>query len=91
MKISIIPFILFLALIFTLEAPNEIFINETEYSLEINCENGETCSCIAAGGCSYVQGSSCRIEYCSGNVESESTNSKPANITVIQQPCPKIE
>lgn len=55
-------------------------------SNDILCES-PVCSCIAAGGCETSWASSCRIEYCSGEVETSSFNSKPANITVINQPC----
>jgi len=91
MKISLIPFLLLLGLTFTFEGPvNTEELPNLDTPIELTCE-GELCSCIAAGGCETASSSTCRIEFCSGHVESESFNSKPSNITVIQQPCPEIE
>jgi|AntRauTorckE6833_2_1112554.scaffolds.fasta_scaffold00169_26 hypothetical protein len=61
--------------------------NDNKVKTNLVCEDPEICSCIAAGGCEWSAGSSCRIEYCSGTVETESFNSAPGNITVINQPC----
>lgn len=56
-----------------------------------NCTETELCSCIAAGGCIVSPGSSCRILFCDGEIQNEPFNSKPGNITTIQQPCPELE
>lgn len=55
---------------------------------QIECMQNDTCSCIAAGGCVTFPGSSCRIIFCDGEVQSSNFNSKADNITVIEQLCP---
>lgn len=63
--------------------------NENKDKNNMVCEDPEVCSCIAAGGCEWSPGSSCRIEYCSGTVETEPFNHKVGDTTVINQPCPE--
>lgn len=66
-------------------------VNDEFYSVdtELCAEDNELCTCIAAGGCTTSPGSSCRIMFCDGTVESSAFNSKPDNITTITQPCPE--
>lgn len=87
MKISLIPLLFFLGIIITYstfieknDAPNP------ETAIELSCADTDTCTCIAAGGCTFSPSSSCRIEFCSGTVESEPFNHKPDNITLYNNP-----
>ena len=53
----------------------------------ISCKSEPICSCIAAGGCDVSPGSSCRIEFCDGTVQTESFNRKVGDVTTVNIPC----
>lgn len=68
-------------------AENDLTSNKIELKTSSCSDKPELCTCIAAGGCAFASASSCRIQYCDGEVETDSFNSKPDNITTITQLC----
>lgn len=95
MKIVLISIIVFAFIPASELVFEENGIPEIENLIKSECVlsegNMELCTCIAAGGCVYEQGGSCRIEFCSGAVINEPTNRRTGEITTIQQLCPPEE